>query len=41
MDFFGEVIYEYVNFDIELDFILGEDDNGYGIIVGICLMLLE
>ena len=40
-DFFGEVTYEYVNLDIELDSISGEDDNGYGITAGIRSMLSE
>ena len=40
-DFFGEVTYEYVNIDIELDSISGEDDNGYGITAGIRSMLSE
>ena len=40
-DFFGEVTYEYVNIDVELDSISGEDDNGYGITAGIRSMLSE
>ena len=40
-DFFGEVTYEYVNLDVELDSISGEDDNGYGITAGIRSMLSE
>jgi len=40
-DFFSEVTYEYVNLDIELDSISGEDDNGYGITAGIRSMLSE
>ena len=40
-DFFGEVTYEYVNIDVELDSISGEDDNGYGITAGVRSMLSE
>ncbi len=40
-DLFSEVTYEYVNLDIELDSISGEDDNGYGITAGIRSMLSE
>ena len=40
-DFFGEVTYEYVNLDVELDGISGEDDNGYGVTAGIRSMLTE
>ena len=40
-DFFGEVTYEYVNLDVELDSISGEDDNGYGITAGVRSMLSE
>ena len=40
-DFFGEVTYEYVNLDVELDGISGEDDNGYGVSAGIRSMLTE
>ncbi len=41
-DFFGEVTYEYVDIDLDSNFISGEaDDNGYGITAGVRSMLSE